>query len=241
MLTEYLQLIKVWLKIQKDFNTLVEDIHLDVGPCLERRGMDPTDAVDQCWEATRAKFKAHEELATIAQLHERQKLLSRKMQEEIWYDKWVTEQEALHEATIDNIKEDLENLAREKVEANKIQRGHKCNVRYLSARSCFPDSKDSPQTPKLKTQQVNNVAAKEKSAVTPTPPPKCILFRVSGAMFEKGRAHGRQPVGLKPGARPPLFWKIGGARCTPKGKAPLGRAPTPGACNPNPVEMSVGH
>ncbi|PLW21558.1 hypothetical protein PCANC_03960 [Puccinia coronata f. sp. avenae] len=184
MLTEYLQLIKVWLKIQKDFNTLVEDIHLDVGPCLERRGMDPTDAVDQCWEvkmtkfskaikhsppvpglarglfflleATRAKFEAREELATISQLHERQKLLSRKMQEEIWYDKWVTEQEALHEATIDNIKEDLENLAREKVEANKIQRGHKCNVRYLSARSCFPDSKDSPQTPKLKTQQVNN-------------------------------------------------------------------------------------
>ncbi|PLW43809.1 hypothetical protein PCANC_18373 [Puccinia coronata f. sp. avenae] len=143
MLTEYLQLIKVWLKIQKDFNTLVEDIHLN-------------DAVDQCWEvkmtefskaikhsppvpglarglfflleATRAKFEARKELATIARLHERQKLLSCKMQEEIWYDKWVTEQEALHEATIDDIKEDLENLAREKVEANEIRSGHECNV-----------------------------------------------------------------------------------------------------------------
>jgi hypothetical protein len=93
------------------------------------------DAVDQCWEvkmtkfskaikysppvpglarglfflleATCTKFEALKELATIARLHERQKLLSRKMQEEIWYDKWVTEQEALHEATIANIEEDL--------------------------------------------------------------------------------------------------------------------------------------
>jgi hypothetical protein len=31
---------------------------------------------------------------------------------------------------------------------------------------------------------------------------------------------------------PPYFGELGGARCTPKSEAPLGRAPTPGACNP---------
>ncbi|PLW56811.1 hypothetical protein PCANC_01747 [Puccinia coronata f. sp. avenae] len=104
MLTKYCQLIKIWLKIQKDVNTSVKDIDLNVSTHLESRGMDPTDAVDKSWEvkmtefwksfklsppvpslsralfflleANWAKFEARKELATIDRLHQRQKLLS---------------------------------------------------------------------------------------------------------------------------------------------------------------------
>jgi hypothetical protein len=94
-------------------------------------------------EATRAEFEAREELATIDRLHQRQKLLSPKMQEEIRYNKWTMEQEALHDATINDINEDLENLAGETVEENEIRRGHDSNILSLSTRFCFPDSKEA--------------------------------------------------------------------------------------------------
>ncbi|PLW30396.1 hypothetical protein PCANC_23267 [Puccinia coronata f. sp. avenae] len=46
MLTEYTQLIKAWVIIQKDFQTAEQDIQDNVITCLARRGMDSTNAMD---------------------------------------------------------------------------------------------------------------------------------------------------------------------------------------------------